>query len=268
MSVRLPRGLRVRDIPLRGYIGGLGLANGTDADHDIDIAPGDATLVNASGPQLLGQLASTFTKQIDANWAAGSAAGGFPSGLTLSADTWYHVFLISTPGGLLDAGFDTSLSAANLLSDATAYAFYRRIGSVRTDASSNILGFTQIDDCFIWDNVTVLSFEDTAVDYTTEAAVTLEHAPPGVRTQVTLDVAMTNSAGATLLIRSGDAPSGTETPSTSAAPLGNLRSAAEVARLTAVTNTSQQVNVHIDGDSSINLRMLVEHYLDWRGRGD
>lgn len=60
---------------------GLLLSNNTsDASHDIDIAAGicrDST--NAS----FIVLASALTKQIDAEWAEGDDAGGFPSGLTL-----------------------------------------------------------------------------------------------------------------------------------------------------------------------------------------
>jgi hypothetical protein len=131
-----------------GYIDGLQLSNGTDATNDIDIAVGSARAENIQANM---DLASILVKQIDANWAVGSAAGGFPSGLTLTNDTWYHVFLIKrSDTGVVDAGFDTSLTAANLLADATNYDSYRRIGSVLR-GTATIVAFEQIGDRIAWD---------------------------------------------------------------------------------------------------------------------
>jgi hypothetical protein len=58
----------------------------------------------------------------------------------------YHNHLIRKDSdGSIDAGFDTSVSAANI---PTGYTAYRRIGSVITDGSANILAFKQIGDRF------------------------------------------------------------------------------------------------------------------------
>jgi hypothetical protein len=128
-------------IPLpRGYIDGLILANGTDSDHDINISTGECR-----DSTNLFNLANTATlvKQIDAAWAAGSAAGGLFSGAVGNA-TWYHVFLIRKDSdGTIDAGFDTSVSAANR---PAGYSTYRRIGSVLTNGSANIIAFSQTND--------------------------------------------------------------------------------------------------------------------------
>jgi hypothetical protein len=121
----------------RNYITGLNISNNsTDSDHDIDIATGECR--DSANSQDL-SLTGAFVKQIDVNWASGSGNGGFPSGLALAADTWYYVFVIAKPDGTTDAGFDTSLSATNLLSDAAGYTKYRKIGWVLTDSSSNII---------------------------------------------------------------------------------------------------------------------------------
>jgi len=132
----------------RGYLSGLTLSNGTDADHDIDIAVGEA---KDSGNTTDLSLSSIMTKQIDATWSSGTGAGGMASGVTLSADTWYHVYLVELDAGGTDAGFDTSTTAANLVATSGIASAYRRIGSVLTDSSSNILGFTQFEDEFIFD---------------------------------------------------------------------------------------------------------------------
>ena len=133
----------------RGYLSGLTLSNNSsDSDHDIDIAVGEAR-DTADGVDL--SISSVFTKQIDATWASGSGNGGMANGVSLSADTWYHVYLVELDAGGTDAGFDTATNAANLVATSGIASAYRRIGSVLTDSSSNILGFTQFEDEFIWD---------------------------------------------------------------------------------------------------------------------
>ena len=137
----------------RGYLSGLTLSNNTsDSEHDIDIAVGEAR-DTADGVDLT--ISSTFTKKIDATWASGSGNGGLASGVSLSADTWYHVYLVELDAGGADAGFDTATNAANLVATSGVASAYRRIGSVLTDSSSNILGFTQFQDEFIFDSQVV-----------------------------------------------------------------------------------------------------------------
>ena len=131
----------------RGHLSGLTLSNGTDADHDIDIAVGEA---KDSGNTTDLSLSAIMTKQIDATWALGTNAGGMASGVTLSADTWYHVYLVELDAGGTDAGFDTSTTAANLVATSGIASAYRRIGSVLTDGSSDIISFIQFGDEFIW----------------------------------------------------------------------------------------------------------------------
>lgn len=121
----------------RGYISGLTLSNnGTDGEHDIDIAVGEC---RDSSDAFDMTLASTMTKRIDAAWAAGSGEGGLFTGTVANA-TWYHVFLIrKISDGSIDAGFDTSVTAGNI---PTGYAAYRYLGSVLTNGSANIIGFS------------------------------------------------------------------------------------------------------------------------------
>jgi hypothetical protein len=116
-------------------------------------------------------LSAALTKQIDANWVAGDGAGGFPSALALAADTWYYFFVISSADGTtVDAGFDTSLTATNLLTDAAGYTKYRRVGAILTNSSSNIINFIQSGDYFWWKlpalDVDVASLSQGTVDYT------------------------------------------------------------------------------------------------------
>lgn len=138
-----------------GYLYGLGISNGTDADHDIDIAVGGCR--NSDNTKSI-ELTTGITKQIDAVWAEGTNAGGFPSaggsGLTLANNTCYGVFLIRKADGTVNAGFDSNADASVLLNADNAggsnYVYYRRIGWVRTDGAQNIIEFRQYGDEFVW----------------------------------------------------------------------------------------------------------------------
>ncbi len=140
-------GVNLASTASRGFIDGLITSNGTDADHDIDTAVGSC--MDSTGATLI-TLSAVLTKQIDANWSAGTNAGGFPSGLTLTADTWYHFFAIAKTDGSVDFGWDTSLSATNLLADATGFTLFRIIASHLTDSVSNIIDFSQKGDEFLF----------------------------------------------------------------------------------------------------------------------
>lgn len=116
------------------------ISNGTDADHDIDFSAGVMEFSDGSGQA----VATALTKQLDATWAAGDNAGGLPASLTITNDETYHCFALSNAGGsVVDFGFDTSLTASNLLADSVVIAAgltkYERRGSILTDSSSNIL---------------------------------------------------------------------------------------------------------------------------------
>lgn len=128
----------------RGYKSGFTLSNAADVDHDITAQTGSAR-DSANAADII--LNSELTKQIDVDWVAGNNAGGFPSALTLSANTTYHYFVIVNGSGDVDAGFDSALNASNLLSD-SGYVGFKRVGSRTTDGSSNLLPFNQNKDIF------------------------------------------------------------------------------------------------------------------------
>ena len=132
----------------RGYISGLTTAiDGGDTDHDVSVGAGTTTdTTNSLDMRLTGSL----TKQIDAAWTAGDEAGGLASALTLSADTWYHMFVIGKTDGTTEAGWDTSINAVNLLADATDYIYFRRVASHLTDSGSNLTPYIQEGDYFEW----------------------------------------------------------------------------------------------------------------------
>lgn len=126
------------DNQLNNVIDGLVPSNGADTDHDITISDGSAADSTKTSRLVLSE---SLTKQIDASWAAGNNAGGLFSG-TVAANTTYHMFIIEKDSdGTIDAGFDTSVTAANIPS---SYIRYRRVASILTDSSANILNFSAV----------------------------------------------------------------------------------------------------------------------------
>lgn len=90
---------------------------------------------------------SAWTKNISSNWVSGTGNGGKPSSVTITNGTWYHKFAIMKTDGTIDFGIDTSLTAANLLADATLFTYYRLVDSLYfVDTTDYILkyGFEQI----------------------------------------------------------------------------------------------------------------------------
>lgn len=131
-----------KSLPI-GYIEGLTHEHDrADVTHDTKINVGKA---RSADDKVNLVLESALVKRIDANWAEGTAHGGFPASLTLSSNTWYFVHLIGKTDGTTDAVYDTSATAANALADAVisaaGYVKYRRIGSVKTDGSHNIKAY-------------------------------------------------------------------------------------------------------------------------------
>ncbi len=129
--------LTERQLPT-GFINGLVPATAVDADHDITIDTGSCRSADDSVDIVLN---SSITKRVDAAWAVGDNAGGLFLG-TVAADTTYHVFIIvKDSDGSVDAGYDTSITAANI---PAGYTAYRKVFSFITDASANIIPFVAI----------------------------------------------------------------------------------------------------------------------------
>jgi hypothetical protein len=246
----------------RGYLSGMGLSNDTDTDHDILVGVG---VVRDAADAVNIELTSAITKQIDASWAAGDDAGGLSSSLTLSADTWYHVHAIIVSGSA-DIGFDTSVTAANLVTDHSATA-YRRIGSVLTDSSSNIIQFQQFGDEFIFDSqVNNLSSGSPGTTRLTQTVT----APLGIETRAILGIiavvagsnagvrftithpGVTDAAATTNNLNNGGENSSNNN--------GTWASGTHIVR----TNTSSQVAYRQDFGASVSIN--TNGYYDDRGQ--
>lgn len=235
---------------------GLVVTVGTDTDHDVDIAAGSAADTTNT---VLMALSATLTKQIDASWAAGDDAGGFPTGISLAGTTWYHVFLIKHTNGTVDAGFDSSSTAANLLSD-SGYTYYRHIGDVYTDGTLNITGFQRVGDTVYWDNpaldVDISNLSTTPVAYTLLV-------PPDIQVMANANVYTENATAYTgVYIRPSAVDS--EAASETAAPLATIQNTianeGQFAQIHCLTDTSKQVYA-VSEAATTTLRIST---LGWR----
>lgn len=245
----------------RGYIDGFIMSNDTDADHDISVSIGQA---RDSGNGVNLELASAMVKRIDAVWAAGTGNGGLFSG-SVAADTWYHMFVIEKDSDdSIDVGFDTSITASNI---PAGYTEYRRIGSVKTNGSANIIAFTQIGDYFFWTDppldVNVSTLGTSAVLYTVSV-------PPDVNVWVFGNELTKQAAGTPNVYVRMPSVANDEAPSGSAGPLGNLRTtdinkAMLIGPQWFLSNTSRQISAR-SSLASTTFQFSTLGYMDFRGK--
>jgi len=155
----------IKYAPPRDHIANLNMTYGvTGAQFMVTIAAGSCADTNVGA--LLAQTSST-TKIVIAStgtaysaWVAGSNQGGVaPIAVPApGVSQWLHCFAIgnSVTSYVMDVGFDTSFTAANLLSG-TGYVRYRRIGSVLITNMAGTLTmskFIQVNDTFLWASTT------------------------------------------------------------------------------------------------------------------
>jgi len=144
-------------------------------------------------------LSANMVKQLDSVWVAGTGNGGRASGVALSADTTYHMFVISKPDGTTDCGFDTAVNATNLLADATGYTKYRRVGSGKTDGSSNWIGYTQLGNWFTYKVRHIDLSTTTPSTARTALPLTL---PTGLKLMVNVNLGIDDSGSLTIMVSS------------------------------------------------------------------
>lgn len=100
-----------------------------------------------------GTLSSVLTKQMDSTWEAGNDAGGLADALSITDTVTYHCFVLINPTtGATDAGFDTSVTATNLLADtaviAAGHTKYLRVSSIMADSGTTIAEYHQVGPWF------------------------------------------------------------------------------------------------------------------------
>src|SRR3546814_480124 len=97
-------------------------------------------------------LASALTKNLQTAgaWGAGNNQNGLFSGAR-TASTWYHVYAVQrTSNGAVDVGLSSSYPPVDLPS---GWDKWRRLGSVYSTETNNVLAYVHVGNEFIWPNV-------------------------------------------------------------------------------------------------------------------
>lgn len=235
-----------------GQLGGLILKpDGTSPLTVLDTAAGVA--VDSTGAYFI--KIGAFTKLTGGAWASGTGANGMGNGLTIAASTWYHVCLAYN-GGTADEWFDTSVACANKPTGISG-SIYRRIGSFKTNASSQILGFNQLGNEFLW--VTPVADVPGTTWGTTPTLATLGSVPTGLEVLARLRAVSTTNG---ILVSSADATSG----NTFNTPAGNqTTNATAAATIDVRTNSSAQVYIAANASSTV-VNVVTYGWIDTRGQ--
>jgi hypothetical protein len=252
----------------QGYLGGLTLS--LDTITGVRIASGDCCPTGFPGRGMV--LGSSIVKTLSSVWVEGSGNGGRASIVSLVNGTWYHVFLIGkyhagSDWTEVDAGFDTSLTAMNLLADAASdgYTMYRRIGSVYyVNAGTGIKPFRQDGDEFIFSDGTLADYGPLGpvVDTITPATLTV---PPGIVLPVDVVCILEKSSGAvhTFLLYDGiEQTSGKHRVYF----LGNTTAGALSYTARLLTSTSKQIAFECETNAPDYLTIYTSRWWDRRGR--
>lgn len=121
-----------------------------------------------------------------ADYVKGGGNCGRPVAVSITDDTWYHVFLIYlNDTNELDIGFDTSIEGANLLAVGSEFAYVRRIFSFyfRDAASDGIMEHRQYGDFFLRWKMALDQTNDTLSSGDTEKDISVAKlVPPDVTT--------------------------------------------------------------------------------------
>ena len=213
-------------VALGKHIEGLTYANNAgDATNDIDVAVGSATSTHATpASRVLLSLTTALTKRLDASWVTGTNQGGLSSSLTIS-NVDYYIHLIRV-AGVDDVGFDTSETAANLITDHSA-THYRRIGWFKRVGGVIVAFHTYETDGggieFNWDSPTLDI--DLAATLTTTRRTDAVKVPLNFSTIANLSVNIDDAANANYVwIYCPDQAD--LTPSITATPLANIATTA------------------------------------------
>lgn len=243
-------------LTLIGYLSGLTLSNDVGTPNSvIDIAAG---IADSSDNTTLMLLPTAYTKSTLATWTVGSGNGGLDTG-TIAASTWYHIFVIErTDTQVVDVLISLSATSPTL---PTNYTKKRRIGSILTNGSGNIVAFSQNRDEFLW---AVPLVDVSAATQGTTAVLYILTVPTGVQVNALTAGNMLNASAAAILVTSPDQTDsavtngGITTARTSAATVGSYT-------ISIRTNTSAQMRVRASV-ASTTLTVTTYGWVDGRGK--
>jgi hypothetical protein len=124
-----------------GYISKLNLSHGADTEHDIVVSAGfckdDTDIMDM-------YLQNNITKRFDAEWSVGDTNGGMASGEALPTSGTIHIWLIKrSDTGVVDVMANNHATTGLSPTLPSGYDYKRRIFSLRTNSSANIINGDQ-----------------------------------------------------------------------------------------------------------------------------
>ena len=195
------------------------------------------------------------------NWTLGNNGGSLDTG-AISPSTWYHAFeIMRSDTGVVDYLVSTSATSPTL---PTSYTYFRRLGSMRTDASSHWIAFTQRGDIFGW--VTpIADVADTTI--TTSLKNYTLTVPTGVIVEVLLGMEFTNSvtAGAAAGLFGADS-TGASAVGGNNAVINATAGAFVFMNYRLITNTSAQIQAEASLVANNSVFVYNNGWVDRRGR--
>lgn len=235
-----------------GFLSGVELSYSSTTA--IGITAGGANDV-ASGGMMT--LAAAITKTTSA-WAVGTGNGGLDTG-AIATNTWYHFYLIKRPDtGVVDVLFSTSVSSPTMPSN---YTLKRRIGSARTNGSSQWTQFTQTGDQFIW----LTGILDINTATTTSRVLSTVSVPTGVAVEALTRVSANGGGGGSTFTFVVSPLENDAAPSSTNATIFMPTSSANAGNANVMTNTSAQVAVRSNNTNG-TLSVTTYGWNDRRGK--
>jgi len=215
---------------------------------------------------------ATFDKDLTGGtWTAGAGENGLQG--SVANNEWYHVYALYKDS---DGSFDIEFSATGpeaFSPTSASYSYFRRIGSIRTNATGEIIKFYQYGDEFLWDDppltVDVANLGDAEVLYPVNA--TDRYTPTEVSCEAIMNASVLAAGVSVVYLYCPDVPS--ESPvKEGASPIATIilddvtiRFASGTIRIR--TNTSGQIAARASAASTA-LDITTLGWVDRRGRDD
>ncbi|MGH6719631.1 MAG: hypothetical protein ACREER_09965, partial [Alphaproteobacteria bacterium] len=199
-----------------------------------------------------------ITKRLDAAWVVGTNQGGIDTGAK-AATTMYAVWLIKrSDTGVVDALFSTSFTAPTM---PASYDRKRLIGSVVTDATPNIIAYTQAGDYFRYTGDVIQDISDATITSDTFETGTVSVPPSCLAHLYTLNSnpTATNSPGRIVVRTVGAA----DAPNTDSENFASIETSGTFDHVAAtgwvLTNASRQIEYAASagtGSSTVTIRTI------------
>ena len=180
-----------------GGLFGLKMSNAADTLNDITVQAGEA---KDEANTVCIVLEAPITKQIDATWAVGDAAGGMNTG-SVADNNWYEVHLIlRSDTGVVDVMFTLTANRTTLPAN---YDKQRRIGWIRRLNGAGNLQFEQDNDYF---TIKTGPLNDVSATVTTTATLAALFVPPNTiaRFRATVTTNASINAGEVVVFKDPD----------------------------------------------------------------